>query len=87
LAGGYWIVSEVPLPLLGRKFGDPHSWMLTDALENAEIPGLSSHGNGPERALRMIGIDRHIRVCEEHFQAQSAFARISQYLSKRSIRR
>ena len=42
-----------------------------------------SHGNGAQRALEMIGVDRHLGIAEEHLQADAPLARILKRLTER----
>ena len=46
--------------------------LLGAELGPAEIPVLPAHGDGPQGAFQVIGVDRHVRVGEEYFQSQAA---------------
>ncbi len=49
----------------------------------AEEPRFSAHGNNAQRALEMVGVDRDIRIGDEHLEAQPAGFGIDQRLDER----
>ena len=59
-------------------------WMMPTCLAPSSVQqkshDLSAHGNDSQGALEMVGIDRNIRIGEEHLKAEPTFARIGQAL-------
>jgi hypothetical protein len=49
----------------------------------AEQPRLSAHGNNTQRALEVVGVDRNIRIGDEHLKAEPASFGIDQRLDER----
>ncbi len=52
----------------------------------AEQPGAAPHGNHPQGAFEVIGVDRHVRVGEEDLQSPSSIARVGQRPGQRIAR-
>ena len=61
--------------------------MLGAELGPAEQPRLSAHGDHTQRALQMIGIDRHVGISEKDLEAGASLARIGERLGERVRRR
>ena len=57
--------------VLGAEFGP------------TEEPGLSTHRYNAQRPLQVIRVNRHIRIAEEDFEADTPLAHIIQRLDKR----
>ena len=53
--------------------------------EGHQVPVLAAHGNDSQRALEVVGIERHAGVGEEHFQSRPPLAR-SRYSASRQRR-
>ena len=49
----------------------------------AMMTAAAAHGDDSEGALEMVGIDRNIRIGEEHLQAEPTFASIGQCFDER----
>ena len=54
--------------------------MFGTKLRPAEEPGPSAHGDGPESALQMVGIHRHLGIFKEDPQAGFTLQHVVQRL-------
>ena len=54
-----------------------------ETFHNYELRIVSAHGNNAQRALEMVGVDRDIRIGDEHLEAQPAGFGIDQRLDER----
>ena len=55
----------------------------TPTFHNYEPRIVSAHGNNAQRALEMVGVDRDIRIGDEHLKAQPAGFGIGERLNER----
>mgnify|MGYP006172658723 CR=1 FL=1 len=70
----------------GRNQALDDADMLGAELGPAEHPVFSTYGNRPQRPFEVVGIDRHIRVGQEHLQCRSSLVRVDQRLGQRVAR-
>ena len=55
-------------------------------LSPTEQPVLSAHWDDAQRALKMVGIDRHLRVIEIHGEPDASLTDIGQRAKERTAR-
>jgi len=62
----------------GREQALEDAHLLGAHLAPAEQPVAPSYGDRAQAALQMVGVDRHVRIPQEHLQARPALQRIGE---------
>ena len=68
-----------------QAFDDPD--LFGAKLGPAEQPCLSAHRDATQCALKVMGVDRHIRIGQEYFEAQTSVSHLAERLNERIARR